>query len=131
MAIDKAKAWDTSMLGYADELKRIVAIYDDADILELGAGRWASFTLEEMPSSVRSYTVNDIDDGELSLLPEGYDKACFDVSGDATNFADTYDVVFSRFLAEHVPDGAAMGNRAQTLRHNPRLVLPLSAPPLS
>ena len=117
MAIDRAKAWDTSMLGYADELRSIVASYGSADILELGAGRWASFTLKEMPSSVRSYTVNDIDDGELSLLPEGYDKACFDVSGDATNFADTYDVVFSRFLAEHVPDGAAMHrNVFQVLR---------------
>ena len=117
MAIDKAKAWQTSMLGYADELKRIVASRENADILELGAGRWASFTREEMPGSVRSYTVNDISEAELSLLPEGYDKACFDVCGDATNFADTYDVVFSRFLAEHVPDGEAMHrNVFQVLR---------------
>lgn len=117
MAIDKAKAWDTSMLGYADELKRIVATYENADILELGAGRRASFTLDEMPRSVRSYTVNDIDEGELSLLAEGYDKACFDVCGDASNFADAYDVVFSRFLAEHVPDGEAMHrNVFQVLR---------------
>lgn len=61
-----------------------------------------------MPGSVRSYTVNDISEEELSLLPEGYDKACFNVSGDADAFRDTYDVVFSRFLAEHVPDGKAM-----------------------
>ncbi|WP_195908508.1 bifunctional 2-polyprenyl-6-hydroxyphenol methylase/3-demethylubiquinol 3-O-methyltransferase UbiG [Novosphingobium sp. Gsoil 351] len=108
MAIDKAKAWDTSMLGYADELKRIVAAYQDARILELGAGRRASFTLDEMAGSVQSYTVNDIDEEELSLLPGGYDKACFDVCGDASNFADSYDVVFSRFLAEHVPDGETM-----------------------
>lgn len=117
MAIDKAKAWETSMLGYADELKRIVATYENADIIELGAGRRASFTLEEMPNSVRSYTVNDINESELSLLPEGYDKACFNVCGDAKNFADAYDVVFSRFLAEHVPDGEAMHrNVFQVLR---------------
>lgn len=108
MKIDTAKAWDTSMLGYGDQLKRIVAQYPDAAILELGAGRRPSFTLEEMPDTVRSYTVNDISADELALLPEGYDMACFDVSGDASNFRDTYDVVFSRFLAEHVPDGAAM-----------------------
>ena len=93
---------------YGDELKSIVSRYDQADILELGAGRWPSFRIEEMPECVRSYTVNDISEHELSLLPDGYDKACFNVSGDASNFADTYDVVFSRFLAEHVPDGEAM-----------------------
>lgn len=96
------------MLSYGDRLKQIVSQFSDADILELGAGRRPSFTLAEMPASVKSYTVNDISESELALLPEGYDKACFDVSGDSSNFSDNYDVVFSRFLAEHVPDGEAM-----------------------
>lgn len=96
------------MRRYGDELKGIVAGYPQADILELGAGRWPSFALREMPATIRSYTVNDISEHELSLLPEGYEKACFNVSGDASAFRDTYDVVFSRFLAEHVPDGVAM-----------------------
>ena len=117
MPIEPTKAWDTGMMGYGDELKRIVAAYPSADILELGAGRWPSFPLDEMPRSVQSYTVNDISEHELSLLPEGYKKACFDVSGDAGAFRDTYDVVFSRFLAEHVPDGEAMHrNVYQVLR---------------
>jgi hypothetical protein len=108
LKIEPSKAWDTATLRYGDELKQIVATYPDADILELGAGRFPSFWLRDMPSSARSYTVNDISEEELSRLPEGYEKACFDVSGDASNFRDTYDVVFSRFLAEHVPDGVAM-----------------------
>ena len=108
MKIEPSKAWDTAMMGYGDELKEIVASYPGANILELGAGRYPSFRLSEMPATIRSYTVNDISEHELSLLPEGYEKACFDVSGDASNFGDTYDVVFSRFLAEHVPDGVAM-----------------------
>lgn len=106
--MDTAKAWQTAMRGYGDALKAIVARYRDADVLELGAGRFPSFRLSEMPGTIRSYTVNDISEHELSLLPAGYEKACFDVSGDARNFRDTYDVVFSRFLAEHVPDGVAM-----------------------
>ncbi|MHA6723783.1 class I SAM-dependent methyltransferase [Sphingomonas sp. RS2018] len=105
------------MLRYGDELKAIVAGCPKADILELGAGRRPSFTLEEMPATVQSYTVNDISEEELALLPEGYDKACFNVSGDASNFRDNYDIVFSRFLAEHVPDGEAMHrNVHQVLR---------------
>jgi SAM-dependent methyltransferase len=103
-----ANDWETAMLGYGDELKALVARYSAARILELGAGRWPSFRLAEMPSTVESYTVNDISENELALLPPGYEKARFDVSGDAENFKDTYDVVFSRFLAEHVPDGVAM-----------------------
>lgn len=116
-AMDAEKRWDTGMFGYDDELKAIVAAHANADILELGAGRRPSFTLEEMPSTVHSYTVNDISAEELALLPPGYRDACFDVSGDAANFKDSYDVVFSRFLAEHVPDGRAMHrNVHQVLR---------------
>lgn len=117
MQAKAAKDWETGMLGYGDELKALVARYPAARILELGAGRWPSFRLAEMPDTIESYTVNDISSHELSLLPEGYEKACFDVSGDAANFSDTYDVVFSRFLAEHVPDGVAMHrNVYQVLR---------------
>lgn len=108
MAIEKSKAWDTAMLGYGDTLKGIVSEFDAPELLELGAGRRPSFELNDMPASVQGYTVNDISEEELSLLPEGYKSACFDVSGDASNFGDRYDVVFSRFLAEHVPDGVAM-----------------------
>ncbi len=115
--MDKEKSWETGMMQYGDKLKGIVADCQDADILELGAGRWPSFRLAEMPSTIHSYTVNDISADELALLPEGYEKACFDVSGDAANFKDNYDVVFSRFLAEHVPDGEAMHrNVHQVLR---------------
>ena len=111
------KNWETGMLGYGDALKGVVASFPHADVLELGAGRRPSFTLAEMPSTVHSYTVNDISPEELALLPQGYDEACFDVSGDASNFRDHYDVVFSRFLAEHVSDGEAMHrNVHQVLR---------------
>jgi SAM-dependent methyltransferase len=117
MEMETAKSWETGMLGYGDELKAIVAVHPEAALLELGAGRRPSFTFAEMPSTVRTYTVNDISADELALLPEGYDQACFDVSGDASNFSDHYDVVFSRFLAEHVADGEAMHrNVYQVLR---------------
>ena len=106
--LSSGKDWQHGMLRYGDELKSLVSRFEDARILELGAGRWPSFRLDEMPSSVLSYTVNDISANELDRLPPEYLKACFDVSGDAKEFKDSYDVVFSRFLAEHVPDGLAM-----------------------
>jgi len=96
------------MQGYDDALRSIVAQYPDADILELGGGRRPSFELTGMPDNLKSYTVNDISEEELSLVPDGYNTACFDVAGDASGFEGRYDVVFSRFLAEHVRDGRAM-----------------------
>ena len=108
MRIEPGKHWKTAMEGYHRELMAIVERYPDANILELGGGRWPSFRLKEMPPNVAIYTVNDIDPNELANAPDEYGTACFDVSGDSSAFADTYDVVFSRFLAEHVPDGFAM-----------------------
>jgi SAM-dependent methyltransferase len=104
----EGKSWLDAMQGYDDTLRAIVAQYPDADILELGGGRRPSFALSELPDNLKSYTVNDISEEELSLVPKEYNTACFDVSGDVSGFEGRYDVVFSRFLAEHVRDGSAM-----------------------
>jgi len=105
------EAWD----GYDDQLKEIVASFDAPDILEFGGGRSPGFKLSELPPNVNSYTVNDIEESELELAPEGYEKACFNVCGDVSKFAGKYDVVFSKMLAEHVPDGEAMHRNALEL----------------
>src|SRR3954465_13720249 len=102
------KSWLGALEEYEPTLRSIVAKYPHPNPLELGGGRWPAFRLSQFPDSVSSYTVNDLSEEELSLLPEGYDKACFDVTGDASAFRDRYDVVFSRFLAEHLKDGRAM-----------------------
>jgi SAM-dependent methyltransferase len=102
------RSWLDAMRGYDDTLRSVVSRYPQADILELGGGRWPSFRLSELPKNLRSYTVNDVSSEELSLVPDDYRTACFDVSGDASAFEGRYDVVFSRFLAEHVKDGRAM-----------------------
>jgi hypothetical protein len=115
-AIIHGKSWLDAMHGYDDTLRSIIARYPDADILELGGGRWPSFRLADLPDNLRSYTVNDISEEELSQVPHEYSKACFDVSGNASGFEGLYDVVFSRFLAEHVRDG-------RTMHHNIHKVL--------
>src|SRR3954469_5584917 len=107
-AAGHGRSWLDALHGYEETLRSIVGGYAHADLLELGGGRWPSFRLSQFPDTVNSYTVNDVSDEELSRLPQGYDKACFDVVGDASAFQGRYDVVFSRFLAEHVKDGRAM-----------------------
>nr|WP_262984822.1 hypothetical protein [Sphingomonas daechungensis] len=66
MKIEPRKHWQTAMQGYADELMALISQYPDANILELGGGRWPSFRLAEMPKNVAAYTVNDIDPNELA-----------------------------------------------------------------
>jgi SAM-dependent methyltransferase len=76
-------------------------------ILELGAGRRAMFEWAELPECVESYTLNDISQEELELVPSHYGTARFDVCGDVSAFAGRFDFAFSRMLAEHVKDGSA------------------------
>src|SRR5690606_36976251 len=73
---------------------------------ELGGGRKPTLALGSLPDTVAEYTVNDISERELSMAPDGYGRACFDVCGENVAIhANRYDVVFSRMLAEHVPSG--------------------------
>jgi hypothetical protein len=108
MSIDISKHWQTGFDDYEKGLNDLMSSYDQPDVLELGGGRRPMFELKDFPANLGSYTVNDISQTELDELPAGYETACFDVCGDASAFRGRYDIVFSRFLAEHVPDGFAM-----------------------
>ena len=108
MAVDVAKHWQTGWDKYEKDLVRLIGSYENPDVLELGGGGHPMYELDQIPSRINSYTVNDVSQAELDKLPAGYDMGCFDVCGDASAFAGRYDVIFSRFLAEHVPDGFAM-----------------------
>jgi SAM-dependent methyltransferase len=100
---------------YRDRLRDLIAQRPGARILELGAGRDPSFSLADLPDTVASYTINDIDPAELALVPDGYQTACFDVIGDVSEFANRYDLIFSRTLIEHVRDGRAMHRNVLSL----------------
>lgn len=115
MQIPKEKYFGAAYGGYLAQLQVLVRQYPKARILELGGGRWPGFPLSDMPDTIESYTVNDISQSELDVSPPEYDKACFDVTGDVSKFAGSYDVVFSRSLAEHVKDGEAMHRNVHSL----------------
>jgi len=108
MRMDPAKHWRTSLSEYETQLLGLISSRSKPDVLELGGGGRPMWDLADAPASMGSYTVNDYDPGELAKISDGYRKACFDVCGDASAFAGQYDVVFSRYLAEHLPDGLAM-----------------------
>lgn len=75
-------------------------------LLEIGGGRDPAFAGSAREAGL-SLIVNDIDAGELALLPEGFETACFDVAGDIsgrTDLVEQYDVVASRMVFEHIRD---------------------------
>lgn len=103
-----AETFQTAWRKQPELLLQLISAFERADILEYGGGRSPTFALSDLPETVGSYTVNDISASELEKAPPGYDTACFDVCGDTSQFAGRFDVIFSKMLAEHVPDGEAM-----------------------
>lgn len=78
-------------------------------ICEIGGGRAPLFSLDEVAELGIEYTVLDISAAELALVPEGYATLEFDIcDARLSGVGERFDFMFSRMLAEHVPDGAAM-----------------------
>ncbi|MBJ7437669.1 MAG: methyltransferase domain-containing protein [Sphingopyxis sp.] len=115
MVIDSEKHYPAAFQDYLQTLTDLIRRYPDARILELGGGRLPSFKLDQLPSNIASYTVNDIDPAELAMTSDEYDKACFDVVGDVSQFTGQFDVIFSRTLIEHVNDGVKMHENVASL----------------
>jgi len=90
---------------YKNEVARLIASKSRPDIIEIGAGRNPLFSDADLPRNVGSYTIGDISGKELDLAPGSGNRLCFDVCGDVSSISTRFDVVFTRMLAEHVPDG--------------------------
>jgi SAM-dependent methyltransferase len=98
-------------------VRGLCAAYDRPDILEIGGGAKPLFRPGAWPDNVASYTINDISQEELDQAPAEYRKACFDICDPAEGLEGRFDVVFSKFVAEHVRDGASMhGNVYRMLK---------------
>ena len=74
-------------------------------VLEIGGGRGPLLTPAEAAAAGIELTVNDIDARELSLAPEHFSKAQFDVAGDVDpSWEGRFDLIISRMVFEHVRD---------------------------
>lgn len=89
-------------------VRELCAAYDSPDIFEIGGGAKPLFWPGSWPEKLSSYTINDISREELDKAPADYDKVCFDICDPVEGLDGRFDVVFSRFVAEHVRDGRKM-----------------------
>lgn len=76
-------------------------------VADLGGGANPMLSAEFVRQHGLDYTVIDISQAELDKAPARCHKVCADLAARQFHWhGDGYDLVFSRMLAEHVPDGA-------------------------
>lgn len=96
-------AWDN----YERIIPAIAQKFGLTRLCEIGGGRDPLFRADDAIRFGLKYTINDIDQGELDLAPDAFDKACFDIAGDLTKLPTMpgpYDLMVSRMVFEHVAD---------------------------
>lgn len=80
-------------------------------VLELGGGANPAMPLEFLQRHGIEYTVLDISATELAKAPAPYRKVCCDIGSPTMRFDGidgSYDLIFSKMLAEHVKNGEQM-----------------------
>ena len=93
-----------------DVIRQLIVDRKLKAVCEVGGGREPLFTVDEVAELDLDYTVLDISAAELALTSPHYTKVIGDIcslSSDDSRIG-SYDLVFSRQLAEHVSSGEAM-----------------------
>jgi SAM-dependent methyltransferase len=96
---------DTAWRGYESYLSNLITRLKPRRVLELGAGANPTFDLDFVTSHNLDYSILDISATELNKAPDGYRKIEADISTPRIRLDCQFDFVFSRMLAEHLPDG--------------------------
>ncbi len=86
-------------------LRELVRKPDIKKVLEVGGGANPLLSLDEIADYGLQYTVLDISLEELRKAPDEYKKIQADITDPDLSLDGEYDLVYSRFLAEHVPSG--------------------------
>jgi SAM-dependent methyltransferase len=99
-------------------LRDRAAAMSGARVCELGGGAQPGLDLAFMNEHDLDCLVVDISQTELDKAPSGYEKLVADVSSPSFqtgSYDGSYDLVFSRTVAEHVSDPAAFHRNARRL----------------
>jgi SAM-dependent methyltransferase len=93
---------------FPEEVGAAAQTPDVARICEVGGGANPMLRLSLLDAAgIEEYVVTDISQKELDKAPEGYRKVCADVSAPLPDSLAAFDLVASRYVAEHVEDAAA------------------------
>lgn len=85
-------------------------------ICEVGGGANPLLALDAIRElGLEEYTVLDVSAVELAKAPTGYRKLQADICGEISSTPENFDLVFSKMLAEHVPDAIAFHRNVRRL----------------
>jgi SAM-dependent methyltransferase len=95
------RAWN----GFDAVLRRLASRPGTRRVLEIGGGANPALPLDFVEEYGVEYVVLDISPEELAKAPDGYSTVQADIASPRLDIAGGYDLVFSKMVAEHVPDG--------------------------
>lgn len=107
--------WDKAWYGYDAYIKRLASRQGTKRVLEIGGGANPALPMEFVERYRLRYVVLDISAEELAKAPAGYSKIQADIMSQDLSIPGDYDLVLSRMVAEHVPDGRRFHSNVRNL----------------
>jgi SAM-dependent methyltransferase len=114
MKIRYQRSYD-AWFGFDDFLKDLILRRGLRRICEIGGGANPSLPIDFIRKHNLEYTVLDISEEELAKAPEGYLKLHHDIMDPDFERIGTFDLAFSRMVAEHVANGAIFHRNVRRL----------------
>jgi uncharacterized UPF0146 family protein len=99
------KASEEAWKGYGTFLESLASRPRVKRVCEIGGGANPALSLDFIERNKLEYVVLDISSEELAKTPKGYFKVQADITSPSLSIRGGYDLVFSRFVAEHVSSG--------------------------
>jgi len=96
---------DDAWNGFVSRVEQLVVTHQGRTICEIGGGANPALSLDFVRKHGLDYVIIDVSATELAKAPAGYRTRVQDVTGPIEGEQGTYDLVFSKMLAEHVKDG--------------------------
>lgn len=97
---------------YEQRLIELIQSRGAIDVCDVGGGAHPLLKPESLPIN---YTVLDISQTELNKAPAGCTKIVADIASQNFECEQRFDVVFTKFLAEHVRDGGQFHKNVFTM----------------
>lgn len=90
-------------LAYKQLVLDLIDTHGVQRVCEIGGGARPMLSADQTSERGLEYSILDISESELAKAPIECDKICADITARAFSYGDaTYDLVFSKMLAEHV-----------------------------
>ena len=91
---------------FKDRCRQLIVDHELTQLGDVGGGRLPMFSPPEIEELGVRYVLLDASQAELDFAPVNYQKVCADICDPRLEAG--YDLLFTKMLAEHVKDGAAM-----------------------